>query len=344
MAKYSVSNLQFPQDLGSRDDLQHWVTFYINVRGKSQFNKNNRVGMVYNNAGAGLTNDQLRDASQTIATSSAVLGGLQAVQAGSRGDVPGVAVGTGLAALGSETASRIRNSEGVFKQDFTQQLSSVINLHMQEAPSVKYGANYNDVDLGILTGLISMVSSFEDAKQLLMNPAVGQDAKAAAIVSGMQIPSLIAGGTTRFENIIGSAFKIKTNPFREVLFESVDYRTFNFRYRFMPKSQQESDNIRRIINMFKFHMHPELTDNKFFYIYPSEFEVVYNYRGSENTYFNRIQNCALIDMTVEYGGDKFATFENGAPVETILTLSFRELELLHKGALADPEKDQVYGY
>lgn len=344
MAKYSVSNLQFPDDLGSQPDLQHWVSFYINVRGKSRFNQNNRVGVVNQNAGTALDNNQLTTASRNITSLSTIVAVAGAAQRGSQGDIQGAAISTGLGAVAGEVGSRIRNGEGVFKTDFTQQLSSVINLHMQEAPSVKYGANYNDADLGILTGMLSMVNSLNDLKELFTNPQVAQDAKAAALIAGMQIPSVIAGGATRFENIVSSAFKIKTNPFREVLFESVDYRTFNFRYRFMPKSQQESDNIRRIINTFKFHMHPELTDNKFFYIYPSEFEIVYNYKGGANQYFNRIQNCALIDLAVEYGGDKFATFDNGAPVETILTLSFRELELLHKGALADPEKDEVYGY
>jgi hypothetical protein len=76
-----------------------------------------------------------------------------------------------------------------------------------------------------------------------------------------------------------------------------------------------------------------LTENKFFYIYPSEFEIVYTFNGRENQYFNKIQNCALTDMTVEYGGDKFASFNNGAPVETILTLTFRELELLTKESI-----------
>ena len=344
MAKYSVSNLQFPDDLGSQPDLQHWVSFYINVRGKSRFNQDNRVRVVNENAGAALDNNQLTTAAKNIADLATVFLTVGAAERGSQGDFAGAVFSAGGAGFAQKVASDIRNGEGVFKTDSTQQLSSVINLHMQEAPSVKYGANYNDADLGILTGMLSMINSVKDLSDVVMNPSVAQDAKAAAVISMMQIPSVIAGGATRFENIVSSAFKIKTNPFREVLFESVDYRTFNFRYRFMPKSQQESDNIRRIINTFKFHMHPELTENKFFYIYPSEFEIVYNYRGGANKYFNKIQNCALIDLAVEYGGDKFATFDNGAPVETILTLSFRELELLHKGALADPEKGGVYGY
>jgi hypothetical protein len=35
-------------------------------------------------------------------------------------------------------------------------------------------------------------------------------------------------------------------------------------------------------------------------------------------------------MSVEYGGEQFATFEDGAPTEITLNLTFRELELMTK--------------
>ena len=42
----------------------------------------------------------------------------------------------------------------------------------------------------------------------------------------------------------------------------------------MPKSQQETEKIRAIINQFKKHMHPEISSGKLFYIYPSEFDKI----------------------------------------------------------------------
>ena len=43
-------------------------------------------------------------------------------------------------------------------------------------------------------------------------------------------------------------------------------------------------------------------------------------------------------MTVDYGGEQFATFQDGAPVEISLSLSFIELESLTSQAV------QQYGY
>ena len=73
-------------------------------------------------------------------------------------------------------------------------------------------------------------------------------------------------------------------------------------------------------------MHPELSGGKLFYLYPSEFDIQYYYKDQENNYLNRFARCALTDLSVEYGGEQFATFEDGSPVEIGLSLTFQELE------------------
>ena len=104
----------------------------------------------------------------------------------------------------------------------------------------------------------------------------------------------------------------------------------------MPKSAEEAQKVRDIIKMFKFHMHPELVGGLgLMFLYPSEFEIKYMYRGEENTYFNKISTCVLEDMNVEYGGDIFASFEDGQPVEVNMSLRFKELEVLTKERIAE---------
>ena len=82
-------------------------------------------------------------------------------------------------------------------------------------------------------------------------------------------------------------------------------------------------------------MHPELSQNGLFYIYPSEFEIVYYYREAENENFHKMSTCALTDMAVDYGGDQFSSFRDGSPVEYTLTLTFKELEVMHKDRIAE---------
>jgi hypothetical protein len=98
----------------------------------------------------------------------------------------------------------------------------------------------------------------------------------------------------------------------------------------MPKDASEAQAVYKIINTFKEHMHPELSAGGYFYVYPSEFKIAYYYNNAENGYINRIADCALTDMTVDYGGEQFSSFDDGSPTEINLSLSFRELELLTK--------------
>jgi hypothetical protein len=78
-------------------------------------------------------------------------------------------------------------------------------------------------------------------------------------------------------------------------------------------------------------MHPEISAGGLFYIYPSEFNIVYYYAGKENPHLNKISTCVLEDMNVDYGGSNgFNTFNDGMPSEINITLRFKELETLTK--------------
>ena len=49
------------------------------------------------------------------------------------------------------------------------------------------------------------------------------------------------------------------------------------------------------------------------------------------THINKIARCALTSVAVAYGGDRFNTFQGtDAPVQTNLTLQFKEIELVTK--------------
>ncbi len=103
----------------------------------------------------------------------------------------------------------------------------------------------------------------------------------------------------------------------------------------MPKSKQEANQVKAIINRFKFHMHPELSENKLFFIYPSEFEISYIFKGKHNDYFHKFKRCVLESMDVNYGGEQYSSFTDGKPTEINLSLVFRETEILTKQQVKD---------
>jgi hypothetical protein len=65
---------------------------------------------------------------------------------------------------------------------------------------------------------------------------------------------------------------------------------------------------------------------------------VYFYKDSPNPYLHKFARCALTDISVEYGGEQFVTFEDGSPVEIGMTLTFQELEQMTS------EGVERYGY
>ena len=128
------------------------------------------------------------------------------------------------------------------------------------------------------------------------------------------------------------------NPYKEQLFSNMGFRQFAFNYKFTPRNESEYNQVRRIIKLFKYHMHPENDPTGLFLEYPSEFNIKYLYEGSENEHLSKISSCALTDIKITYGNqDAFTTFKNtsGAPAEINMQLAFTELETLTNDRIAE---------
>jgi len=157
--------------------------------------------------------------------------------------------------------------------------------------------------------------------------------------------SALASKRPEFEKALDFARTGKVTTDRmELIFSGVSKRSFNYNFKFIPKSMEEAKMVREIINIFKFHMLPEIagdvTTSRTF-ITPDVFDIKYMMSdGKENEYINKISTCVLENMNVKYGGDRYQTFdpsmaEAGAPdgmkappVQTEMTLQFRELEIV----------------
>ena len=340
--KYNIKILSYPENLGNNPDVQHYVAFFVNVRGKSKFNK--QVGVnggnqkILEDVKVGVGQNRLdpnKTGQQTGAAglvAGAQIGGaaslLSGVLEGKLSFTELLSAGAKALIGGAAGLATIKGVEklGLIESDTLKRISDVITLHIQDKPSTSYNVNYQDKEIGTLGGLLAGGSSMTDATETL--GSMGKDAGQAAIAGIVSAVSTAFGGPAG--NLLELGTKQKTNSFREQFFESVDFRTFNFKHTFMPRSQQEAEDVRRILNLFKFHMHPELSQGGLFYVYPSEFEIKYFYKDKENQYFDKISSCVLENMSVDYGGDIFSTFEDGNPVEVNLTLKFKELELLTK--------------
>lgn len=265
---------QYPEDLASSLDLNHWVMFFVYTR---------------NGAAPSLIG-------------------------------PG---GGGATSSGFTAADRRQVA-----YDSTTLAPNSIALHIDERPSATYTANYDNTFSA--TAAATALAGAGIGISILDKLRGAKDSPAKKLLSTVGAISTAAVASGAGRAALGEA-GIRINPFKRVYFDQMNFRNFEFRYRFLPKSPAESRNIFNIIKLFKYHMHPESTGPlNVFHIYPDEFEILYFYGTSENNYWHKIARCVLTDLKVDYGGENFAAFPNGVPAEIYLNMNFQETEILDK--------------
>jgi hypothetical protein len=210
--------------------------------------------------------------------------------------------------------------------DTTVLATNSIALHIDEKPSSTYAATYDNVSLrSLVTGAAATAgAAFLDAMQK-RGPLGGALTKLAG--------ALVANSSNAL-NAASAATGLRLNPFKRVYFDQMNFRNFEFRYRFLPKSPAESNNVFNIVKLFKFHMHPSSAGiTNILQVFPDEFEILYYYGTRENTYWHKISRCVLTDLKVDYGGENFSSFPNGVPSEIYLNMNFLETEVLDKARI-----------
>ena len=209
-----------------------------------------------------------------------------------------------------------------------------------EAVKFKYGASYENLATG-LAGLFA--SSMERGKSMSIKEALlqGGGATLERVLGGAitEIASAIPGiGDVR--GAIDKSMGRALNPFNEQVFRSVPFREFAFPFTFAPKNVKESQNVHKIIKLFKFHMLPEFSNKTYSaFLSPSEFQITYMYRSKMNSYIPLISRCVMTSMEVDYANDgAFHTFreddKGAAPVITTVNCTFAETEIMTKETIA----------
>ena len=211
-----------------------------------------------------------------------------------------------------------------------------IALYMPDDLSVSYKASYEAAEIG------AAVATAAGIADIFKGGASGsQLTKGLGMTFARTLEPLLTFGSLGTGQGALAALQRKTGlapaPLQEMIFQGIDYRTFNYTFKMTPRNRKEAQEIKKIIETFTYHMLPEKlgTGSALTFRIPSEFTVRYMYRGAENNYLNHLTYCALTDMKVDYGsGEKFATYrpdQDGAPpVSTTVTLTFTELEYVDR--------------
>jgi hypothetical protein len=137
--------------------------------------------------------------------------------------------------------------------------------------------------------------------------------------------ALLAEKVIGLEGIQGRTGGI-LNPNVELLFNGPQLRPFNFTFRMIPRTKEESRIIKGIIKFFKKNMAVK-KDTGLFLKAPNTFLIKYLQQGGEeHKSINKIKECALIGFDVNYTPQgTYMTYEDGTMVSYNITLAFKEI-------------------
>jgi hypothetical protein len=311
--------VQYPRDLGSSTK-SHSVFFTIEevkeigLEGIYVLNRN-FVDMGFDAAGEGL--DAINGISADSLSStwssftSTVKDGVTKVVDDPQGAGRAAATGTlnaGFGALDS-LAGKIAGVTNFFSEKKGTTVG-YISLYMPENFSLSSAASYDDsTTLASAAGAIPLlgkvVSKFTDV--------VNNDASKVIL------------------NKAGYVF----NPQKQMLFQGIDFRTFDMSFTFTPYSAKEAEDVKKIIKMFRKWAAPAASTAfaGMFWVPPAYFNIDFRFQGKTNPNLPRLQKCVIESIDVNYAPNGWTTHTDGAPVQSIVNITFKEIILVDRASI-----------
>ena len=248
------------------------------------------------------------------------------------------------------------NSSGFNGEYFKDKAYPQILLYMPQDIQDAFAAKWEGKKFGAMTTGMIASAGMEGTtdkinklgKTLNQQLEKTQVEAAAAIVTGLA--QKITGDTISAGDLFGGISGVARNPNVEVLFQSMELRTFDLTFKMTPYDNQDVLNIEAIIKVFKKAMLPQYNLGKDVKVFgqsndalqagfiqvPKVCAVNYMRGSSRNQYLPRYKMCAITDVNVNYTPDNvYATFEGSSNVATELKVSFMETKLVFSEDIQD---------
>ena len=213
-----------------------------------------------------------------------------------------------------------------------EQLQLGIALFMPDGINTSYDNEYEALSLTATLGAVGF------GAQALASKGGSVDQTNAFIAEAAgSILSRIAGNEDLTKLGVFATTGRVINPQLEMLYTSPVLRKFTFDFRMIPRNAVEAELIRAIIFNLKYFASPTIPDNSTgrYFIPPAQFEIeFYDGRNNMNDFLFKTKKCVLSGINVDYSPNGFATFKDGAPVETRLQLTFQETVIIDRAAVA----------
>jgi len=366
---FAYNVFRYPIDIGNYDK-GHYMVFHINEQIKTNFpgtatGLDTATGLSQNNYaksavgavsvagkvsgliqyGTEIVNSVLNKVKNTPDTGSAVYNAnMQIANQSDQAYLGGAAAGL------NELAADVKNNLSFART--TRQTTSTVALYMPDTLAFTQNQHYDTLSVGGTAGaaILSGVSSIADTLKKGGKP---EDMGKALVknLSPMLASYFLKTVGGNLGTVIGAAgLGAVQNPMLEVIYSSPELRSFRFDFMLYPRSEEEAQEVQKLIDRFKYHQAPEYLQNSggFFLVPPSEFDIKFYYNGQENPNIPKIQTCVLESIDVDYAPNGFSAYEipqetypssgrTGMPVGIRLSLAFRETEIITKQLLKDQQ-------
>lgn len=313
-SQYSLNSLQYPRDLGSMTK-GHVVSFSIYERTPQNYGP-------MQDAVIGAVNSTVAElAKGTEATLSNLQAGVQPLAT----ETYNLVGSTATSVSGLLTTP---NSSAAFSEE-KDKLVSTISLYMPDTVNFQYGASYDGSQslLGIAESTLGTISS-------VISAGTSGFGAAGAIVSGIaKLPSLaLSAAQSPLARLALSTQGLAINPKQQMLFTGIDFRTYQMVFTFTPYSRDEANEVKNIIRTFKQHAAPRLvTGAGMFWVPPSIFKLDFLFNGKKNPNVSKVAESVIESIDVNYSPNgQWSAHDDGAPIQTVLTINFKEIKLIHR--------------
>lgn len=220
---------------------------------------------------------------------------------------------------------------------------------LSDSNSVDWGADQLNplqmIGARAASGLMEGLSNLDPGQAASKALAALKNAAAGAMndITEADIKAYFAGQAVGANIFTRSTGKV-INPNLELLFRGPQLRTFNYSYRFTPRSNQESAVIKNIIRHFKKNMAVKKSNAGLFLETPNVFDLKYVYSGGDShPFLNKIKRCALTNFNVDYTPDgSYTTYKDGSMTSYAVSMQFSEINPIYEDDYKDSDNDMGF--
>ena len=239
----------------------------------------------------------------------------------------------------------------------SKHILGTVYLNMPQTIQFDNDANWSGKSLGAIGNTIkNMVSGDTSGAASAGKGAVGGQAGAigGAAIGGtigfladkLGLPAgtgvgALAGafaGGSGIQDGLEASLGVASNPYEEMMFSGISFRTFNFDFLFRPRNEDEIEEVEKIIRMFRTHTRPSYVNGamgRSFMNNPQEFQIRFLTMGqgerdyTPNLYLPQIKTCVCDKVTTNYTPQSvWTSYKAGAPIAITMSLGFKEKELV----------------